>query len=167
MPGNSYGPARAMPVGIAQADLMVLTDFPESEDIIAGELGHGAVGKLLQAMLSACGYSTGEVHLAALAHCRPASGALPKQDANLLADFARHQIKIVQPKRMLLLGTAVSEILLGKELMDARSNLPDFNQDGRNLTSVATFHPRTLLARPILKAQAWKDLQRIVKRDIV
>ncbi len=167
MPGNGYGPARAMPVGILQADLMVLTDFPESEDIMAGELGRGAVGKLLHAMLSACGYTTGQVHMAALAHSRPASGALPKQDTNLLADFARHQIKIAQPKRMLLLGTAVSEILLGKELMEARSNLPDFNQDGRILTSVATFHPRTLLARPILKAQAWKDLQRIVKRDIV
>lgn len=167
MPGNGYGPTRALPVGIVQADLLVLTDFPESEDIIAGELGHGTVGMLLHAMLSACGYSTGEVHLAALAHSRPASGALPKQDAGLLADFARHQIKIAQPKRMLLLGTAVSEVLLGMELMEARSNLPDFNQDGRNLTAVATFHPRTLLARPILKAQAWKDLQRIVKRDIV
>jgi uracil-DNA glycosylase len=167
MPGSGYGPTRAVPVGIAQADLMILTDFPEPEDFLAGELGHGAAGQLLQAMLSACGYSVGEVHLAALAYSRPASGALPKQEANLLANFARHQIKTVQPKRLLLLGTAVSEIILGKELMEARSNLPDFNQEGRNLGAVATFHPRTLLARPILKAQAWKDLQRIVKRDIV
>jgi DNA polymerase len=71
----------------------------------------------------------------------------------------------VRPQRLLLLGTAVSTALTGQELMAARAGLPDFNQDGRTMATVATFHPRTLLARPILKAQAWQDLQAIVKKD--
>ena len=165
LPGNNYGPARAVPHAVHVADLMVLVDFPEEEDLRAGTLGNGPVGALLQAMLKACGYTPQNVYVGALAHSRPASGAIAASDMPLLADFARHQIKIAQPRQLLFLGSAVTEALLGQELMQARSNLPDFNQDGGILTAVATFHPRTLLARPVLKAQAWKDLQRIVRKD--
>ena len=165
LPGNGYSPGRAAPQGMASAALMVLVDFPEEEDLRAESFGNGPVGRLLQAMLAACGYAPQELYLGALAHSRPASGALPGADMALLADFARYQIKVAQPARLLCLGSAVSEAVLGQELMQARANLPDFNQDGGILTVVATFHPRTLLARPVLKAQAWKDLQRIVRKD--
>lgn len=165
IPGNGYSPARAAPHAIHSSELMVLFDFPEEDDLRAGALGNGAIGTLLHAMLKACGYAPENVHLSALAHSRPASGALLPTDLPQLAEFARYQIKIAQPKRLLLLGSAVSEAILGQELMQARTNLPDFNQDGCILTAVATFHPRTLLARPTLKAQAWKDLQRIVRKD--
>ena len=47
----------------------------------------------------------------------------------------------------------VERRVLGQELMQARTNLPDFNQDGGILNAVATFHPRTLLARPTLKVR--------------
>ncbi len=164
LPGNSYSPARAAPLAVNNAALMVIVDFPEEEDLQTGTLGHGPVGKLLHAMLKACGFAPDEVHIAALAHSRPASSALPQQDIPLLAKFAQHQIKVAAPERLLLLGTAVSEALIGKELMEARGFLPDFNQDGGNLPTVVTFHPRTLLARPVLKGQAWKDLQRIVRK---
>lgn len=165
LPGNSYSPSRAVPYSVQTPELMVFVDFPEEADLATGKLGSGPVGQLLQAMLKACGYAPQSVHLAALAHSRPASGALPPQDLPILGDFARHQIKVAQPGKLLLLGSAVSEALLGEELMSARTNLPDFNQDGGILIAVATFHPRTLLARPVLKAQAWKDLQRIVQKD--
>ncbi len=163
-PGNGYSPARATTHAVQAPELMIFVDFPEEADLAAGKLGHGPVGQSLQAMLKACGYAAQNVHLAALAHSRPASGALPPQDMPVLGDFARHQIKVTKPGKLLLLGSSVSEALLGQELMSARTNLPDFNQDGGILTAVATFHPRTLLARPVLKAQAWKDLQRIVQK---
>lgn len=165
LPGNGYSPARAAPRAVDAAALMVLLDFPEEEDLRAGTLCNGAVGHLLHAMLKACGYAPDEVYLGALAHSRPASGALPSQDMALLGDFARHQIALAKPQRLLLLGTAVSEALLGKELMEARATSPDLNQNGVNLSGAVTFHPRILLSRPILKAQAWKDLQRIVRKD--
>ena len=165
LPGNGYSPTRAAPHAVQVPELMVLVDFPEEADLTTGKLGSGPVGQLLQAMLKACGYTPQSVHLAALAYSRPASSALPPQDIPVLGEFASHQIKVARPGKLLLLGSTVSEALLGEELMSARTNLPDFNQDGGILTAVATFHPRTLLARPVLKAQAWKDLQRIVLKD--
>ena len=166
LPGSGYSPVRAAPHAVHASELMVLMDFPEEEDLRAGVLGNGPVGTLLQAMLRACGYAPQNVHLGALAYSRPASGALSPADLPLLADFARHQIKVTRPQKLLFLGTTVSEALLGEELMTARQILPDFNQDGVSLATVTTFHPRTLLARPVLKAQAWRDLQRIVRKDL-
>lgn len=164
LPGNGYGPARAAPYVVHEAPLMVFVDFPEEEDLRTGALGHGAVGNLLHAMLKACGYASHEVYLTALAHSRPASGAIPPQDIALLGDFARHRIGLAKPQKLLLLGSSVSEALMGKSLMEARTITPDFNQNGCNLSGAVTFHPRTLLSRALLKAQAWKDLQKIVRK---
>jgi uracil-DNA glycosylase len=49
--------------------------------------------------------------------------------------------------------------------MAARQNLAKINHKDRKMAAVATFHPRTLLARPMLKAQAWKDLQMLLRSD--
>ncbi|MGL5837211.1 MAG: uracil-DNA glycosylase family protein [Sphingorhabdus sp.] len=165
MPGNGYSRHIAAPVGIVNPELMVLCDFPEEAELAAASLGNGATGELLTAMIRACGYDLANVYIAALAHSRPASGALPAQDIAALAGFAKHHISVARPEKLLFLGSAVSEALLAKDLMTARAGLPDFNHDGRNVAAVATFHPRTLLARPILKAQTWQDLQRILRKN--
>jgi DNA polymerase len=165
IPGNGYGRQIAAPVVVAKSALMVLCDFPEEAELAAASLGTGPTGQLLKAMVRAMGFDATEVHIGALAHSRPASGAIPAQDSSLLADFARHQIALVKPQSLLLLGSTVSEILTGEDLMAARTNLRNFNHDGRNMAAVATFHPRTLLSRPILKAQAWQDLQALIKKD--
>jgi DNA polymerase len=165
IPGNGYGRLIAAPVAVANAALMVLCDFPEEAELTVAGLGTGQTGQLLTAMVRAMGLNAAEVHIGALAHSRPASAALPAQDAHLLADFARHQIAVVKPQKLLLLGSAVSEIVTGEGLMTARTNLRNLNHDGRNMAAVATFHPRTLLARPILKAQTWQDLQVLMRKD--
>jgi DNA polymerase len=165
IPGNGYSRNIAAPVAVANAALMVLYDFPEEAELTAASLGSGATGKLLKAMVSALGFAAAEVHFGALAHSRPASGVLPTQETDLLADFARHQVAVAKPQKLLLLGSSVCEILIGKDLMTARKDLRNLNHDGRNMACVATFHPRTLLARPILKAQAWQDLQVLMKKD--
>jgi uracil-DNA glycosylase len=90
---------------------------------------------------------------------------VPKADLPLLADFVRHQVSLVQPKVIVLFGTAVCEALLGQELMKARGNLQYFNHDDRKTAAVATFHPRTLIAQPRMKAKAWQDLQMLARKD--
>jgi uracil-DNA glycosylase len=50
-------------------------------------------------------------------------------------------------------------------LMAARGRLEIINHDDRKTAAIATFHPRTLMAQPQLKAQAWKDLQMLARKD--
>lgn len=165
LPGSSYGSRFVAPKGGAGATALVIGDFPEEEEIAAGEFGAGPIATLLTNMLLACQIVPDLAYQTALAHSRPAAASLPKDDLPALAAFARHQIALVQPKVVVLFGSSACEAMLSQELMQARGILHYINHDDRKTAAVATFHPRTLVAQPQLKAQAWKDLQMLVRKD--
>ncbi len=165
LPGNKYGGKSAMPVGDVGSKLMIISDLPDNEDIESGVLGQGPSGKLLQYMIAATGQKLSDCYFTALAHSRPAAGDIPDADLPALNEFALHQMKIIKPQRVLILGSVACQALLNAELMTARGNLHYLNHDGQKVSVIITFHPRTLLARPILKAQAWKDLQMLNFKD--
>ncbi len=165
LPGNHFGGKSAVPVGIQNAALMIISDLPDVEEIDAGQLGRSAYGRLLTNMVRAMGLDIADCYLTALATTRPASGDLPDDSAAHLVPFIMHQMQLVQPKAALVLGSAACSALFSAELMTARGSLHYFNHNDRNLAAITTFHPRTLLARPILKAQAWNDLQMLMNKD--
>jgi DNA polymerase len=159
LPGTDFGGRCIAPAGALDASLMIITDFPDTEAIEAGKLTAGPLGLLLNNMLSMIGQTVDLCYITALAFTRPATGALPDEALPQLVQFARHQIDLLKPAHILILGSVACKALLGAELLAARGNLHYFNHDGQKVTAITTFHPRTLLARPILKAQAWQDLQ--------
>ena len=165
LPGCGYGSRTVAPTGEAGAVVMVIGDFPEQEDVASGIYGSSAVGRLTKNMLLAAQILPDFVYKTALAHSIPAAASLPRIDLPGLAAFVRHQIALVQPKIVILFGSAACEAMLSQELMKARGNLQYFNQDVRKTAAIATFHPRTLMAQPQLKAQAWKDLQMLARKD--
>lgn len=165
MPGSSYSSSCIAPKGEAGATVLAIGDIPEEEEIAAGSYGAGPVSMLLTNMLIAAQIVPDLTYQTSLAHSRPATASLPKDDLPALADFARHQIKLVEPQVVVLFGSAACEALLGQELMQARGILHYINHDDRKTAAMATFHPRTLMAQPQLKAQAWKDLQMLARKD--
>jgi DNA polymerase len=165
LPGCNYGSRCIAPMGEAGATALVIGDFPEEEEIAAGDYGAGPVGTLLTNMLFATQIVPDLTYQTSLAHSRPASGSLLKDDLPALAAFTRHQIALVRPKVVILFGAAACEAMLSEDLMSARGVSLYLNHDGRKTAAIATFHPRTLVAQPQLKAQAWKDLQMLVRKD--
>jgi uracil-DNA glycosylase len=165
LPGCGYGSRTIAPTGEVGAVAMVIGDIPEQDDVASGIYGSGAVGRLTENILLAAHILPDFVYKTALAHSIPAAGSLPKDDLAALAAFVRHQIALVQPKIVILFGSAACEAMLSQDLMKARGNLLDINQDDRKTAAIATFHPRTLIAQPQLKAQAWKDLQMLARKD--
>lgn len=165
LPGCGYGSRTVAPTGESGAVAMVIGDFPEQEDVASGIYGSSAVGRLTENMLLAAQILPDFVYKTALAHSIPAAASLPKADLPSLAAFVRHQITLVQPKIVILFGSAACEAMLSQDLMKARGNLLDINQDDRKTAAIATFHPRTLMAQPQLKAQAWKDMQMLARKD--
>lgn len=163
LPGTVYGQARARPLGTAEAPLMIISDCPDDDDLATGTILSGQTGTLLRNMLSAIGIDLAACYRASLAVTRPASGRLPAADIAPLASAMRHHIMLARPQNLLLLGTGASEAMTGDPVMKARAALHDFNQDGRTMALVATYHPRTLLTRPHCKRQAWEDLQLLLK----
>ena len=165
LPGLGHSISCAVPSGEAGATAMAIGDFPEEEEIAAGQFGVGAAAKLASSMLLAAQIIPDLTYTTALALSRPAAGSLPKADLAELAAFVHHQIKLVQPKVVIIFGAAACEALLGEELMAARGQLRFINHDGRKTAAITTFHPRTLMAQPQFKAKAWQDLQMLARKD--
>ena len=105
---------------------------------------------------------------------RPTAGRIQREVEDRLAEIAKHHIGLVAPQRLLLLGNAASRAILGMELLAARGQLHAFNHKtaqagagdmaGSDTTGVvASFHPRFLIEKPAAKAEAWKDLQMLMR----
>ncbi len=165
LPGCGYGPRAIAPDGEKGADVFIIVDCPEEEEIAEGHYGEGKTAVLLKNMLLAAKILPDFTYRTALAHSRSAVNSVPKSDLPILAAFVQHQIALVEPKRILLLGTAACEAMLGQDMMQARGDLHYFKVNDRNMAAVATFHPRTLIAQPRMKAQAWQDLQMLARED--
>lgn len=142
--------------------LMVLVDCPDRGDDTG--LLSGRAGQLFDRMLAAIGLTRADVHLAAVCTKRPTSGRLPREIEAELHRLARHHLGLVAPPRLLLMGDAASRAGLGIEVLRARGALHVVKHDRGETAAVATFHPRLLLERPAQKADAWKDLQ-VLMRD--
>lgn len=157
-PEAGWGVALVSASGPIDADLMILVDCPERE---AGDsLLGGAAGQLFDRMLAAIGRSRADVYLASVCAARPTTGRMPRDAEERLGEIARHHTGIAAPRRLLLMGDAASRAILSMNVREGRGRLHGLNHDnGKKTEAIVSFHPRTLLEWPALKAEAWKDLQ--------
>lgn len=162
-PEAGWGRTRTLPAGDPHAGLMILTDMPEPGDAEAGVLMAGELGALFDKMLAAIGRDRASVWLAPLASVRPVGGRVPAEAAKRLAEIGRRHIGLVAPKRLLIMGDLPNRALIGPDWQTRRGALHSINLGAVDVEAVATFHPRLLLERPAYKAQAWKDLQLLMK----
>lgn len=164
LPGNGFGTDFIAPSGPSSCEVMIISDLPDQDEVAGGLLGSGATGILLGRMLAAIGLNLTNCYWTALATTIPPTGDLSDEALRKLVDFTRYQLGLLKPNSVILLGSTACKALLGEELMKARAQLRNLNHDGSNMAVLTTFHPRTLIARPAMKAQAWKDLQMFAKR---
>lgn len=155
-PEAAWHTPRIAPTGPADAPLVVLTDMPEAED--RETLLSGPAGALFDAMLAAVGLDRSRVYLASIATARSPIGRIPPEDAPRLIELMRHQLGILSPKSLLLLGQAASRAVPETSDGIAGHSIDDVNHFGRQCRVVATFPPRFLLERPVAKSEAWKHL---------
>jgi DNA polymerase len=133
---------------------MLLSDAPALEDYTAGQPIGGEAWALTRRMLQAIGITSDEAYSASLSPMHAPGSRLSEKDREDYAKIARQHIRLVAPKRLLLFGDGPSQALLGKRLIDARGHIHKLE----GVRSVATFHPRHLIKRPLDKSLAWQDL---------
>ena len=145
---------RIMPHGPENASLMLLSDAPALEDFASGQPIGGEAWRLALKMLAAIGVPADQAYSASLS-CIHAPGArMTEKDRAECANIATRHIRLVRPRRLLLLGDGPCKALLGEPLVRARGRVHRIE----GVRAVATFHPRWLLQRPSDKALAWRDL---------
>ena len=145
---------RVLPQGTEDAAIMLLTDAPSFEDVTAGQPIGGDAWELSKRMMAAIRLAPEQAYTAPLNCIHVPGTKLSPADRDTCAELARKHIKLVRPKRLLLLGDGVATALLGKPVAQARGHIHKIE----GVRTVATFHPRHLIKRPLDKSLAWKDL---------
>ena len=160
------GPAsrRVRPAGNPASDLMILTDFPDAEDIISGEL---LGDPLFTKMLTAMGRSRASVYIASLCPGRPMTGQLSEPSIVALAEPAKQHLALIGPKQLWLVGSAASRAILGVDDAAARGKLHSVNYQGLIIKAIATAHPRMFRDHQSRKAAAWVEMQRLLPKETV
>ena len=154
LPLASATARRVMPIGPQDAAIMLLTDAPTLDDLAAGQPIGGDPWSLTERMLAAIKMSADDAYVASLS-CIHAPGArMTPAEREACVEIARRHVELARPKRMLLLGDGAAQALLGKPVAQARGHVHKIE----GVRTVATFHPRHLIKRPLDKSLAWKDL---------
>ena len=154
LPLASAAARRILPHGPEGAPVMLLSDAPALEDFASNQPIGGDAWLLMQRMLAAIAL-TGEQAYSASLSCFHAPGSrMSDQDRAECAELARSHVKLVRPERLLLLGDGPCSAILGKRLIEARGHVHKVE----GVRTIATFHPRHLIKRPLDKSLAWRDL---------
>jgi DNA polymerase len=133
---------------------MLVSDAPSLEDAAAGQPIGGEAWELTRRMLAAIGISAEQAYSASLSYFHAPGAQMSGADREACAEIARRQIGLVKPRRLLLFGDAPCVALLGKRLVQGRGHVHKVE----GVRTVATFHPRHLIKRPLDKSLAWQDL---------
>ena len=149
-------------VGNVNADIMFVGEGPGADEDKQGEPFVGRAGQLLNNMITAMGIKREDVYIANVVKCRPPENRTPEKDeCDTCSPFLLRQIEVIQPKMIVALGAVAAKNLLG--LNDSMGNLRGKIYDFHGTKLVATYHPAYLLRDPRQKAEAWKDLQMVMR----
>ena len=154
LPLASASAKRILPHGPEQAAVMLLSDAPSVEDYTAGQPIGGEAWELAKRMLAAIGIAPEQAYCASLSPIYAPGSRFGDAHREDHADIARGHVRVARPRRLLLLGDGPSRTLLGKPIAQARGHVHKVE----GVRTVATFHPRHLLKRPLDKRLAWQDL---------
>ncbi len=157
--------------GSQSAELMFVLLSPGMDE--ASGLLTAEANALFSKMLSAINVSIDDVYITSLLKCAvPAQHTVSPHEIQQCNDYLRQQVRLIQPKRLIVLGETAIRCMLQKN-----STLDDFreliNSDTHaEALSVNTFEslplfvsysPQELLQQPENKRKAWSDLQQLQK----
>lgn len=149
-------------VGNPHADIMFIGEGPGADEDEQGEPFVGRAGQLLNNMIAAMGIKREEVYIANVVKCRPPGNRTPEPDeCATCSPFLLRQIDAIRPKVLVALGAVAARTLTGvnEPMIRMRGKWWDF----RGTPLAVTYHPAYLLRDPRQKAEAWKDLQMVMK----
>lgn len=147
-------------VGNPNADIAVIGEAPGADEDKQGEPFVGRAGQLLNKILEATGFKREEVFICNILKCRPPGNRNPMPDeVELCRPYLEKQLKLINPKLILLLGKVAAETLLKTRLPLNKLREQDHSYMG--IKTIVTFHPAALLRNPNWKKPTWEDMKRL------
>jgi len=148
-------------VGDTSADWLIVGEAPGADEDAQGEPFVGKAGQLLNEMLLAAGFERSEVYIANTVKCRPPENRKPKaEEMQACATYLDEQIRLLQPKFILVVGQRAAVRMLGEDDSVRIGNLrgKTYSYGGNDIPVVVTYHPAYYLRTPSAKRKGWEDL---------
>ena len=144
---------RVPPRGVAGAELMVLVPTPEEAD--AERLLSGPQGRLVGNMLTAMGIAEDAAYLASALPRHVRHSDWHALAARGLGKIVIHHVRLVQPKRLLVLGRAMLP-LFGHDPAQAGAKPREMSLEGCEVPALVSYGPEGLLDTPRFRAALWR-----------
>ena len=150
--------------GTRHAKIMLIGEGPGADEDAKGIPFVGKAGKLMNMALAGLGIKREDLYIANIVKCRPPQNRNPEKDeAEACKEFLEAQIKMVNPKIIVLLGSVALKNILGEEYGITNSRGKWIEKDG--IKYMPTFHPAALLRDEDKKIAFWEDMK-LVKKEI-
>lgn len=133
--------------GNPNAALMLVGEAPGRDEDLQGRPFVGRAGQLLNRILLEAGFRRDEVYITNVLKCRPPANRTPEPEEVITCKpLLLEQIRIIDPKVILLLGSIALKALLGFEKTISRMRGQEFTYEGRLV--IPTYHPAFVLRNP-------------------
>lgn len=142
-------------------DWFVISTAPSSNEELEGLPMQGKSGELFAAQMHSVGINISQqLYMTQLLKCKSTS-AVQSDYIQACQNILKQQIQLIQPKRLLLLGSKAAALFLGEQtpFEALRGQVRQWqDSNGQSVPVVVSYHPSSILLRPQLKAQSWADL---------
>ena len=153
--------------GSINSQIMIVGEGPGEKEDEVGKPFVGDAGNLLNKMLSAININRESVYITNVVNFRPPNNRRPTSaEINRYSIFLREHILIINPKILIIMGSAAMEALVGNNIKISkdRGKWKEIIIKNKTFTSIVTFHPAYLLRQPDQKKYSWSDLKEIRKK---
>ena len=153
--------------GDINSQIMIVGEGPGEKEDEVGKPFVGDAGNLLNKMLSAININRERVYITNVVNFRPPNNRKPTSaEINRYSLYLREHILIINPKILIIMGSAAMEALVGNNLKISkdRGKWKEIIIKNKTFTSIITFHPAYLLRKPEQKKYSWSDLKEIRKK---
>ena len=144
--------------GSVFADLLIIGEAPGEKEDLEGKPYVGKSGKLLNDLLNQAGIDyEKDVYFCNVIKCRPPRNRKPtKQEINIHKPWLMQQIKLIDPKFIILTGSTAMRTILGVNNRITILRGKWIRKDGRSIMTI--FHPSYLLRFPSKESEKPYDL---------
>ena len=153
--------------GPIPCNIMIIGEAPGQEEDLHSKPFIGRSGKLLTKLLESAGINREtDTFITNTVKCRPPENRTPlSKEINACNDFLIHQIQLVKPKILILLGAPALKTILKEKLAISKVRGQWYTTDVAYMNSplyiIPIFHPSYLLRNPSNKVNSpkWLTLQ--------
>ena len=149
--------------GNKNADILFIGEGPGADEDSQGIPFVGKAGQLMNKAFDALEITRENVYIANIVKCRPPQNRVPlEEEALSCMDYLRNQVKLVDPKIIVFLGSTALKNVLGKDKSITQMRGKWIEQG--KISYMPTWHPAALLRDENKKIEFFKDLKLVVNK---